>query len=540
MRCRIRCGVTPGPSSGCVPPLLCAPVSQNGDLLTRAVQWAARAHAHQFRKVSGAPYLAHLLGVTGTVASLTNDEVTLAAAVLHDIIEDQRATFEQAVMELDDPRMEAVWQVVQACTDVVDRTQVRDWRERKGLYIAKLEALGAHPDSDFVRRVLTVSLADKLYNARAIEYELRNEGLPAFTRMAGQGLAATWYLPEVARALSALSAQVGDRALRAHAREYQETVERIRRSYEYLPSIDPGQPIGPELDVAIGISSMRYTERDGRTVLLDVQLQGDRHGSVSVFSRSLGPSQAAKEPEFVDAISAAARQVIVQTFLRARSGVTTLGRAFSVAALALEHGASTVESCAAMLYELPRRARGATVLAPRVVDALGPEVGPRVFETMVAATYLSPHGSQAPHRRRKPMRIDEPESPETLRSSAMRVLAASELERFRSIEVQLRNSSLTSALPYSYGERLDVSRFVNECVASLQFRRSASLAAALVEAGARVESYFELAFKLRRRQLEAAPEAIGTELILRDVYGRRLRAEIQAVRPAPEVGTQLR
>src|SRR5215469_485409 len=56
-------------------------------LVRRAYEIAAERHRDQLRK-SGDPYLTHLLEVAHILADMRMDSVTLAAALLHDVIED--------------------------------------------------------------------------------------------------------------------------------------------------------------------------------------------------------------------------------------------------------------------------------------------------------------------------------------------------------------------------------------------------------------------------------------------------------------------
>lgn len=57
-------------------------------LLERAVAFAAEAHSGTFRKATRIPYIVHPMEAAAIVATLTDDEEVLAAAVLHDVIED--------------------------------------------------------------------------------------------------------------------------------------------------------------------------------------------------------------------------------------------------------------------------------------------------------------------------------------------------------------------------------------------------------------------------------------------------------------------
>jgi (p)ppGpp synthase/HD superfamily hydrolase len=67
-------------------------------LLEKAADWAHSAHREQLR-ASGEPYYSHVLAVAGILSGLKLDYETLAAAMLHDVVEDTRLT-------LDDVRTE--------------------------------------------------------------------------------------------------------------------------------------------------------------------------------------------------------------------------------------------------------------------------------------------------------------------------------------------------------------------------------------------------------------------------------------------------
>lgn len=63
-------------------------------LLHKAVDFATYHHSTQDRKYSGLPYITHPLRVMSKVREVTDDEAMLCAAVLHDTVEDTRATYE--------------------------------------------------------------------------------------------------------------------------------------------------------------------------------------------------------------------------------------------------------------------------------------------------------------------------------------------------------------------------------------------------------------------------------------------------------------
>ena len=109
------------------------------------------------------PYHAHLLGVASLVLNDGGSEDEAVSAVLHDLVEDTDATVE----DVRDRFGERVARIVDACTDAYERPKP-EWWERKRAYIARLETA----QSDELR----VSLADKLYNASSIAWDLRVRG----------------------------------------------------------------------------------------------------------------------------------------------------------------------------------------------------------------------------------------------------------------------------------------------------------------------------------------------------------------------------
>ncbi|MFL5813938.1 MAG: HD domain-containing protein [Bdellovibrionia bacterium] len=64
-------------------------------LILRAATFAAKAHATQLRKTGDQPYINHLLRVAQTVADAGLSEEAIAAALLHDVIEDTDVTVEE-------------------------------------------------------------------------------------------------------------------------------------------------------------------------------------------------------------------------------------------------------------------------------------------------------------------------------------------------------------------------------------------------------------------------------------------------------------
>lgn len=137
------------------------------DTIVEAVALASKLHSQQRKKksiVPDIPYMGHLMEVAGIVQANGGDEITVAAALLHDAIEDQGAGAREQIRGT---LGQAVLDIVEACTE--SETFPRPpWKERKAAYLS-LVATASVP-------VLLVIVADKLQNSRALLRRLKLEG----------------------------------------------------------------------------------------------------------------------------------------------------------------------------------------------------------------------------------------------------------------------------------------------------------------------------------------------------------------------------
>lgn len=105
-------------------------------LTSDAYRFAARAHEGQVRKYTGKPYLTHCVAVAELVREKTTDPEIIAAALLHDTLEDTDTTFE----DLRDVLGLEVAHLVLELTDVYTKEQFPDMNraERKRLETNRL------------------------------------------------------------------------------------------------------------------------------------------------------------------------------------------------------------------------------------------------------------------------------------------------------------------------------------------------------------------------------------------------------------------
>ena len=135
-------------------------------VLDKAIVFAVKAHAGTERRGKDFPYIVHPMEAVSIVATMTSDQELLAAAALHDTVEDTDVT-------LDDIRREfgsRVAKLVEEESDVfMEGVSASDsWHVRKQIAMDRL--LRASRDAKMV------ALGDKLSNARIIYRDFVQKG----------------------------------------------------------------------------------------------------------------------------------------------------------------------------------------------------------------------------------------------------------------------------------------------------------------------------------------------------------------------------
>jgi len=136
------------------------------ELLDRAIIFAVKAHAGTERRGKGFPYIVRPVEAMEIVSTMTADQGLLAAAALHDTVEDTDVTVEQLRSEFGD----RIADLVDAESDVMDEgvSEEDSWRARKEAGIRRLARAG--------RDAKIVALGDKLSNMRAIARDYAAQG----------------------------------------------------------------------------------------------------------------------------------------------------------------------------------------------------------------------------------------------------------------------------------------------------------------------------------------------------------------------------
>jgi GTP pyrophosphokinase len=129
------------------------------ELIVRAFTFAAKAHEGQQRR-SGEPFIMHPVGVATICAGLRLDEQTIAAALLHDVVEDTGT-------ELATVREEFGEEIAALVDGVTKLTRVQ-FQSREQAEAENYRKMVVAMAADV--RVILVKLADRLHNLRTIEY----------------------------------------------------------------------------------------------------------------------------------------------------------------------------------------------------------------------------------------------------------------------------------------------------------------------------------------------------------------------------------
>ena len=186
--------------------------SLDTSLLDRAIEFAVRAHAGTERRGKGFPYIVHPMEAMAIVATMTPDQEVLAAAALHDVVEDTDVTVEEIRAAFGD----RVASLVACESDIVlaELSEEASWPVRKQAAIDRLAA--ASHDAK------VGALGDKLSNMRAIarDYAVRGDALWNLFHVKDRASHA-WHYRGLAASLSELSETFA----------YQEFVELIARVF---------------------------------------------------------------------------------------------------------------------------------------------------------------------------------------------------------------------------------------------------------------------------------------------------------------------
>lgn len=137
------------------------------ELVSKAIEFAVKAHDGMRRKKSETPYILHPLEAAVIVSTMTSDQNVIAAAILHDVVEDTNVTIEE-IEETFGKRVKDL--VTSETEDKMPHIPASEsWRIRKEESLALLEKT---EDID----ILILWMGDKLSNMRSIYRDWKIEG----------------------------------------------------------------------------------------------------------------------------------------------------------------------------------------------------------------------------------------------------------------------------------------------------------------------------------------------------------------------------
>ena len=167
------------------------------ELVSEAIAFAVKAHDGMRRKKSDAPYILHPMEAAVIVGTMTDDQNLIAAAALHDVVEDAGITIE----EIETRFGKRVRELVESETEDkrADLPPESTWRIRKE------ESLSVLKNTNDIA-VLMVWLGDKLANMRAIYRDFKVEGEAMWQRFNQKDVnEQAWYYRSIVTLTKALS-----------------------------------------------------------------------------------------------------------------------------------------------------------------------------------------------------------------------------------------------------------------------------------------------------------------------------------------------
>ena len=155
---------------------------ENRDMVLHAYDYAKEAHRNQ-KRASGEPYFIHPCAVAEILTELGLDAETVAAALLHDVIEDTPATEEDIRREFGEGVLTLVAGVTKLDKIVFKSQEEEEAENFRKIFLAMAQDI----------RVIIIKLADRLHNMRSLNYlsqerqrKMARETLDIYAPIAGR------------------------------------------------------------------------------------------------------------------------------------------------------------------------------------------------------------------------------------------------------------------------------------------------------------------------------------------------------------------
>ncbi len=156
--------------------------AEDSEKLRKAYEYAQAAHANQ-KRASGEPYFIHPCAVADILMDLGLDAATIAAALLHDVIEDTQSTAEDIKREFGGEILDLVSGVTKLEKIVFKSQEDADAENFRKIFVAMAKDV----------RVIIIKLADRLHNMRSLNFlsherqqRMASETLDIYAPLAGR------------------------------------------------------------------------------------------------------------------------------------------------------------------------------------------------------------------------------------------------------------------------------------------------------------------------------------------------------------------
>ena len=169
---------------------------EDTDILDKAIIFATNAHSGSCRKGTNLPYIIHPMEVAAIVSTMTDSKAVIAAAVLHDTVEDTNATIEDIRREFSDEVAELVSSESENKRENLPSSDT--WKIRKQETVNRLK-------NESSKEAKMIALGDKLSNMRAIWRDYNTIGNKLWERFnQNDPHEILWYYGAVAESLADL------------------------------------------------------------------------------------------------------------------------------------------------------------------------------------------------------------------------------------------------------------------------------------------------------------------------------------------------
>ena len=169
---------------------------EDADILDKAIIFATNAHSGSCRKGTNLPSIVHPMEVAAIVSTMTDDKAVIAAAMLHDTVEDTNTTTEDIRREFGDKVADLVSSESENKRE--DLPSGDTWKIRKQETVDRLK-------NESSKEAKMIALGDKLSNMRAIWRDYTAIGDKLWERFNQKDLhEIMWYYGAVAESLADL------------------------------------------------------------------------------------------------------------------------------------------------------------------------------------------------------------------------------------------------------------------------------------------------------------------------------------------------